>query len=95
MIDTAQEEGAPSTMIETYFCSISGLPLNDYIRHFEPAFYTPLLSNQEPITNNPRLAKRSINSYQKDDVEEFNAVTTPPTPTPAPVLSFNVTAHNR
>ena len=81
--------------IDSFYFYIAGLPLNDYIRHFEPAFYPPLLSNQEPITNTPRLAKRSINSYQKDDVEEFNAVTTQPTPTPAPVLSFNVTAHNR
>ena len=78
--------------IDSFYFYIAGLPLNDYIRHFEPAFYTPLLSANQQLHN--LRAKRSLtHSYQNQDDQEFNnAVTEIVTPSK---LTFNVTAHNR
>jgi len=75
LVTTLLWSGATSLQSE------AGLPLNDYIRHFEPAFYT--INHHQ--TRLHQLDKRSIGEPTKSYHD--SAVAAP--------LSFNVTAHNR
>jgi len=67
----------------------SGLPLNDFVRHFEPAFYDRLILEND-ITSPNRLKKRSVqnDSEAADDAADSSSYHTKP-------ILFNVTAHNR
>ena len=79
--------------IDSFYFYIAGLPLNDYIRHFEPAFYTPLLSANQQQLHNLRAKRSLTHSYQNQDDQEFTSAVTGIVPPSK--LSFNVTAHNR
>ena len=71
------------------FGTITGLPLNDFVRHFEPAFYDRLILENDIISPN-RLKKRSVqnDSEAADDAADSSSYHTKP-------ILFNVTAHNR
>ena len=66
------------------FFLLTGLPLNEYIRHFEPAYY-PVLADirfKRDINNN------DLNSLLDNAPNELRYPLAKP-------LSFNITAHNR
>jgi len=70
--------------------SPGGLPLNEFIRHFEPAFYEPILIPSLKKSNSGRQKRSSLTHHDDyTDVDDFDISYH------AKPISFNVTAHNR
>ena len=67
-----------------------GLPLNEFIRHFEPAFYEPILIPSLKKSDSGRQKRSSLTHHDDfTDVDDFDISYH------AKPISFNVTAHNR
>ena len=77
-----------------FFSVAGGLPLNEFIRHFEPAFYQPIILDVPGLKSDSGRQKRSLTHHDDStvdspDVDDFDISYH------AKPISFNVTAHNR
>ena len=82
------------SLINIFFSVAGGLPLNEFIRHFEPAFYQPIILDVPGLKSDSGRQKRSLTHHDDStvdspDVDDFDISYH------AKPISFNVTAHNR